>query len=487
MPVVVASALILSGAVIETQTQVWLVQAQLLWDTTPEVPKLLGEAVTINQDGIAEFKELRMLGNPGNYTLQFAATNNRSMQWLQSGKVQITVRDCVAGEVRVNTSRIARCVPCPFPQYSFRALSADNTEKCKTCDATIHATCNRSMVLPQDYYWQSHPRSSQVHACLLPKACQRSPKATQQLQALAYSLSSYSSDDVPVEAAKQYTDLLCSEGYTGVLCGACSKGYGRRGASCYTCYSQHVNGLLYFLVCLYLSGLVAFAACMHIKGVQRRAQLLAKQQNQQIQTPTHAMIQLANSVESQQSCPQTAEIDDAVSSIDLLSVKPSNPDEHQQSCQQHRPELRIELTTCHTSSTDLDATQTELHADNLPQRYSQHPGTTGLVSSQRPSADIAGADQDAVEYQGHVDQRTPCQSFKSFCSHDYGQPGSQPSGDSAAAGPRKGKLPAPAPETAPSSLPQTQQQQDAVFWVAQLLKVSPESGPLVLLHAARIW
>ena len=66
-----------------------------------------------------------------------------------------------------------------------------------------------------------------------------------------------------------YQAALCSEGYTGPLCGSCMPKYGRKNFKCVEC-GVATTSIIFFLLCLYMFVLVLVAGIMHVKQTDQR-------------------------------------------------------------------------------------------------------------------------------------------------------------------------------------------------------------------------
>eukprot|EP00803_Ostreobium_quekettii_P008782 evm.model.scf_90.3 EVM.evm.TU.scf_90.3 scf_90:126096-131812(+) len=145
---------------------------------------------------------------------------------LPNVSVSVDVRRCLAGEIPIDGGE--RCGECPDGQYSF-----DPSEDCMLCPD--RAVCSPSTITPEESYWHSTSKSTQVHPCIVQKAC-RDEKRQSVLQERAREVHSNG-------ALLDYEDNglypLCFQGHAGILCGACDKDHGKvRSGECIECTSE---------------------------------------------------------------------------------------------------------------------------------------------------------------------------------------------------------------------------------------------------------
>lgn len=77
--------------------------------------------------------------------------------------IEIEVRPCLPGEILEFHGE--RCVACKEGSYSFGPF-----QNCIKCPS-FHAVCRQSTITPEDGFWHSTSKSSQIHKCILKEAC----------------------------------------------------------------------------------------------------------------------------------------------------------------------------------------------------------------------------------------------------------------------------------------------------------------------------
>jgi len=146
--------------------------------------------------------------------------------------VNLTFRPCEMGERQTDDFR---CESCAMGYYSFQKNS---TEKCLPCDDSLPFYClGSSFVGPKPNYWRMDYYSDNFIRCPNPSSC------------LGYNVST----SIYFEPSK--STGLCREGYKGVLCAECAKGYGiTNGNFCTSCGSfwYYFNIIFFFAFRLFL-------------------------------------------------------------------------------------------------------------------------------------------------------------------------------------------------------------------------------------------
>lgn len=138
-------------------------------------------------------------------------------------ELTFSTRECYPGEEIGDIE----CNICPPLQYAFDP----NPPGCLPCEE--NAVCTGGAVLvPLDGYWHSSPFSPRFHECIVKKACVYEGRVDR--------LAAFYADRSELHRElKEFRDAMerleyhgfesydqCAKGYTGILCGACSKGYG---------------------------------------------------------------------------------------------------------------------------------------------------------------------------------------------------------------------------------------------------------------------
>jgi len=191
-------------------------------------PDLLNGAVSTKMLGaVGNFTGLRTLNTKkaGNYTMEISFNTDT----LSNITIYVHVRECRIGEMTTDDG--VRCKPCLL-EYNF-----DQNGTCQPCPK--HADCSGSFLLPKKGYWNSDPCHDHVTKCLNKDAC-KGKKANSPVDGFSRSdaLHSFTSKldeeydserKCPMrdEQRETYRELLCNNGYTGVLCGSCSASYGK--------------------------------------------------------------------------------------------------------------------------------------------------------------------------------------------------------------------------------------------------------------------
>uniref|UniRef100_A0A383V7R9 TNFR-Cys domain-containing protein n=1 Tax=Tetradesmus obliquus TaxID=3088 RepID=A0A383V7R9_TETOB len=167
---------------------------------------------------------------PGLYVISFGFVpgyGQDPLEIVKPAKLSIQVRSCILGEV---TPVPDACQACPEGSFSLEP----QMQTCDSCPAGAECPGGFSIV-PLDGMWHSAPESRQVHRCPNPAACQGNRSA------LAACAASHTCHD-----ASSYTDLQCSAGYQGNLCGVCAPGHGLvRPFTCRECLPRAVLAVLY--------------------------------------------------------------------------------------------------------------------------------------------------------------------------------------------------------------------------------------------------
>lgn len=114
-------------------------------------------------EGIAAFNGTYFSGRPGNHTLSI-----RFPEYLgiADHRINVQVRACQRGEMDVGGENAAefRCVSCGNKAFNFIPGSP-----CQPCPK--NGMCNGKNVVPENGYWQSMSRSTEMQECLRSHAC----------------------------------------------------------------------------------------------------------------------------------------------------------------------------------------------------------------------------------------------------------------------------------------------------------------------------
>eukprot|EP00803_Ostreobium_quekettii_P002833 evm.model.scf_805.2 EVM.evm.TU.scf_805.2 scf_805:24520-29646(+) len=168
------------------------------------------------------------VGTERNLKLQFEFGLEFNDGTLPDRDIRVMVRPCVPGQVPENSGNI--CTECNDGSYNF-----GNT----TClECPTNAKCSGSTVTPLDAFWHSTSKSTKLHECIRDQACSFE-KRIDELVATASAAHAAGS-------ALNFSDggayPQCSQGYHGVLCGACDATHGKvRSGECIKCQGRARN------------------------------------------------------------------------------------------------------------------------------------------------------------------------------------------------------------------------------------------------------
>eukprot|EP00803_Ostreobium_quekettii_P003269 evm.model.scf_1309.1 EVM.evm.TU.scf_1309.1 scf_1309:6013-11281(-) len=180
-------------------------------------------------------------------------------EMLPSVDIEVLVRACLPGEVVMEDG--SRCFECPEGHYSF-----DPSLPCDPCPED--ALCKPSVITPEEGYWHSTSKSTQMHVCIFEEACKYAGRrAALDLQA---------KDAHSAGGILMYTDRKacrqCKTGHRGVLCGACDDGYGMvRSGQCIKCGSRGSGILFAVLAATWIAILSLFMIKNSNMALQTRA------------------------------------------------------------------------------------------------------------------------------------------------------------------------------------------------------------------------
>jgi hypothetical protein len=202
---------------------------------TPQLSGILSS--TNRQNGTASFDNLKLWTQAGTgYVLGFHALDYPSVQPLL---MNVSVRPCELGEV--TTKDMHACDVCPPDAYSLQPL---HTSECSSCPQ--NAVCyGGSSIVPDPRFWRSSTMSDNIVPCPNPSACQGN-------RSLVWTCHD-AIDGRRTCSSVGSSDLLCTKGYAGTLCGECADGFGAVAPLiCRQCASPAVNITLVVLCALAL-------------------------------------------------------------------------------------------------------------------------------------------------------------------------------------------------------------------------------------------
>eukprot|EP00898_Chlorokybus_atmophyticus_P002171 jgi/Chlat1/2955/Chrsp2S04688 len=219
--------------------------------------QLQGAVTSAFFKGVANFSGVNVDDTPGANVIRLSVSSFTSSPISSSapppvvvsseGTVVVDIRPCVAGEVRSEDNRT--CSVCAIPRFSWNP----NNVTCDDCPE--HAICQSgARVAPEDGYWHSSQQSFVFHQCPNTGAC------------------IYNNRSGTIDAAIIYdnytTDLQCSEGYSGNLCGVCTEAFGVSGFPgdfvCRRCPGKGWMAMYFILWVLFQIGLVAGLIFLHL-------------------------------------------------------------------------------------------------------------------------------------------------------------------------------------------------------------------------------
>lgn len=220
---------------------------------------------------------LQLSGLPGTNTTLFITASDPT---LLPASLPITLTSCSAGYMQLP----GQCQLCPVGTFSFTV----DEPLCSLCP--VGASCNGTMLVPAAGYWQSTPRSAQVHACLNPAACARDALHQQQLadwQATHYGRGAIvgKSREALGRELEQYMADQCAAGYSGRMCGVCTQepaaieanrmSHGMVGGACVACGERKTVIGTFVLVRLFDLGLWAVLTFLACKAANAWAEAIA--------------------------------------------------------------------------------------------------------------------------------------------------------------------------------------------------------------------
>jgi hypothetical protein len=145
---------------------------------------------------------------------------------------------------------------------------------------------------PADGFWQSHPRSTQLLACIYKPACTRNPAANSQLLKFSksWAVSHITQSDSSTAATLQeYQELQCAARYTGNLCGSCKRSDRVSQANSHQCkpcqFGRAASIAVFVLARLLDLSIVLLQVVVALKERQRRLQLASQDVPQICESP----------------------------------------------------------------------------------------------------------------------------------------------------------------------------------------------------------
>eukprot|EP00803_Ostreobium_quekettii_P002345 evm.model.scf_47.5 EVM.evm.TU.scf_47.5 scf_47:34700-36623(-) len=182
--------------------------------------RLLGQIVSMAENGVAVFDGLIVWALPGTYTLTMRFMPDDPLSTIEPVQFTVAIRECLVGEVEAEDG-----FQCKVCSYGFHGLDPTK-EECTPCHA--NAFCNGTTITPKLGFWHSSSKSTEVHACIVADACLAPRARLQEAVGNASDETVFFGDEYP----------QCTPGYDGVLCGSCSDGYGQvRVHQCKECTS----------------------------------------------------------------------------------------------------------------------------------------------------------------------------------------------------------------------------------------------------------
>eukprot|EP00803_Ostreobium_quekettii_P004155 evm.model.scf_1037.1 EVM.evm.TU.scf_1037.1 scf_1037:2328-11111(+) len=183
--------------------------------------RLLGQIVSMAQNGVAIFDGLIVWALPGTYTLTLHFTPDDPLSTIDPVRFTVGIRKCSIGEVEAEDG-----YACKVCSFGFHGL-VPGSQVCTPCHP--NALCNGTTITPKLGFWHSSSKSTEVHACVVEEACMASRSNLQDAV-------DNSSDEAAL-FGPGYPQ--CTLGFDGVVCGSCEEGYGHiRVHQCKECTSK---------------------------------------------------------------------------------------------------------------------------------------------------------------------------------------------------------------------------------------------------------
>uniref|UniRef100_A0A383V756 Tyrosine-protein kinase ephrin type A/B receptor-like domain-containing protein n=1 Tax=Tetradesmus obliquus TaxID=3088 RepID=A0A383V756_TETOB len=212
--------------------------------------QLLGVNRSDSSSGVVLMR-LNIRQPPGRYSIMFALLPGEDQSpraTLPPANLTLQVRSCIVGEV---TPAPDACQACPEGSFSLEPHSSS----CRDCPAGAQCPGGFAIV-PLPGMWHSAPESPQLHSSPNMAACDGNRSALlgcTASQGCRNAATGSSSSSI-------YTDLQCSPGYQGNLCGACTQGYSLvKPFTCKRCLPGPVVAVLYVLsACALLAFMLVF-------------------------------------------------------------------------------------------------------------------------------------------------------------------------------------------------------------------------------------
>eukprot|EP00741_Cyanophora_paradoxa_P003800 tig00000718_g3694.t1 len=226
-----------------------------------------GTAQMATVEGVAEFKDLQVIAQPG-VTAEIVFTATFPDGSLLTASTTLPLRHCMRGEVleenKAYCPTCSYCRLCPPGTYSLEDRDFRGKE-CRPCPAGANCLFGGSDVRPQRGYWQSpydpHKFIECVNKACLSDYAEGVLNATRAADLVAANLTN-----------AQFFALArpCAFGYEGNLCAVCVEGYGRRSDyDCQTCPEPTLSRLIAVLVVLFLILVASFMIRKHIKSFSK--------------------------------------------------------------------------------------------------------------------------------------------------------------------------------------------------------------------------
>ncbi|GMH35879.1 hypothetical protein BSKO_03747 [Bryopsis sp. KO-2023] len=195
---------------------------------------LSGQRSDVPKEGVAVFTGTVAKGRPGPYSLKVRLPPSAAVEDLE---LKVEIRKCRIGEL--DTGGGMECQLCSGKQYSFNPSDSH----CQVCPPNAICEGSGATVIPKPGFWHSTSRSTRLHQCLSPTACEfpnREDALTEKAKLAHWGNHTLTHQD-------DYQ--LCRKGFDGVLCGSCAPGHGRvHGMECEEC--REGRKMTYFWIVL---------------------------------------------------------------------------------------------------------------------------------------------------------------------------------------------------------------------------------------------
>lgn len=250
-----------------------------LSDTAPLTLLLLCSMVPSTSKTV--FSDMQLQAVPGDVFKLLLSVP--ALPQVQPAELFVRMGPCSAGQApRTDPSsgQLSGCDTCSNLQFSFNSSAP---EGCQPCLPEGWEECSKSVLLPANGSYHTHPRSMQLHACSYEPACSRGPQQLELMRAIQAKAALPGANALPAEDVAAYQALQCSQGYQGLLCNSCvnkhgtyadggTKRYGRWWFRCAPCAASRATSIaLYVLIRLFDLGVQGELPAYELSACERSA------------------------------------------------------------------------------------------------------------------------------------------------------------------------------------------------------------------------